>query len=233
MKKVIALFTLLVAFTSCTEDVKFNNPAFQGLKDDVLWRAIDSRATIGADGSLTIKAYTDNEIVTINTSSVNTGTYILGTTNQANKASYVLSSGTENLDYQTIPVSGTVQNLTLYAGGSGYTGAASVTTTGGTGTGLKVNTKVNSSGVVVEVRVSVPGNGYIGGDLITISGGNGNAKFVISEGEVRIKEYDPTNMTVTGEFRFNAKNTNNNPLGGETLNFQQGVFYKVPIYPSL
>jgi hypothetical protein len=30
-------------------------------------------------------------------------------------------------------------------------------------------------------------------------------------------------------FKFNAENSDNNPEGGSVLNFQQGVFIKVPI----
>lgn len=233
MKKLISLLMLLVVFTSCTEDVKFNNPAVQGLKDNVLWRANDSRATIGPNNALTIEAYTQFETLTLKTTSTNVGTYILGTTNQANEASYVLSNGDQNLEYRTLPVLGSVQNLTLTNGGTGYVAAISVPTTGGTGTGLKVNIEINASGVVIEVKVSSPGNGYRSGDIITISGGNGNAKCVVRNGEIKITEFDPTNMTISGTFMFNAQNFNNNPLGGDVLNFQEGVFYKVKILPTL
>ena len=59
---------------------------------------------------------------------------------------------------------------------------------------------------------------------ITFSTGNG-----FGDGQIEITEYDAVNKTVTGTFRFNADNLDNNPLFGPTLNFQQGVFYKVPI----
>ena len=49
------------------------------------------------------------------------------------------------------------------------------------------------------------------------------------DGEIKITEFDAANGTVSGSFRFNAINTMNNPLGGEILNFNQGVFYKVPV----
>lgn len=49
------------------------------------------------------------------------------------------------------------------------------------------------------------------------------------DGEIKITEFDSENGTVSGSFRFNAVNLANNPLGGEILNFNQGVFYKVPV----
>ena len=49
------------------------------------------------------------------------------------------------------------------------------------------------------------------------------------DGQIEITDYDEVNMTVSGTFRFNALNVDDNPLGGEILNFQEGVFYKVPI----
>ncbi|PZR19761.1 MAG: hypothetical protein DI539_12880 [Flavobacterium psychrophilum] len=39
MKKILSLLVLVTALVSCEEDVKFNNPAVQGLKDNELWKA--------------------------------------------------------------------------------------------------------------------------------------------------------------------------------------------------
>ena len=67
-------------------------------------------------------------------------------------------------------------------GGTGYTDNESeVSTTGGSGTGLKVNTTVFSN-AVIEVSIHTSGTGYVTGDEITISSGNGNAKFIIKTG---------------------------------------------------
>lgn len=55
----------------------------------------------------------------------------------------------------------------------------------------------------------------------------------IGDGEIVIEEYDTEKKTVSGTFRFNAINVNNNPLGGEILNYQYGRFYKVPVVPAL
>ncbi|UQD55812.1 DUF6252 family protein [Flavobacterium sp. K5-23] len=154
MRKFILLVIALLPFVSCQEDVKFNNPSFQGLRDNVFWRAVDARATIASGGALTIKAYTANEVVTFNTSAAKVQTYVLGTS-ASNAVSYVLTNAEGSITYAT---------------GSGF-----------------------------------------------------------GDGQIVITEYDAVNKTVSGSFRFNAKNTSNNPLGGPSLNFQQGIFYKIPV----
>ena len=53
----------------------------------------------------------------------------------------------------------------------------------------------------------------------------------VGDGEVVIKDYNGS--TVSGTFRFNAINTDPNSEAPEILNFQDGVFYKVPIVPAL
>lgn len=154
MKKQILFIVLLFAFISCESDVKFNNPTFEGQKDNVFWRAVDSKAIIAADGSLIIEAYTRNEKVTLKTTSTIAQTYPLGTST-SKTATYVLTDA----------------------------------------------------------------NG-----TITFSTGIG-----VGNGEIVITEYDAVNKTVSGTFKFNAENVDNNPLAGPILNFQYGVFYKVPV----
>jgi len=154
MKKLFLFIVLLFAFISCQDDVKFNNPSFQGTKDNVFWRAIDSKATLASNGSLVIEAYTANEKVTLKTTSTNEKTYFLGIDN-LNAASYILTD-------------------------------ASGSTTFSTG-------------------------------------------FGVGDGQIVITEYDPVAKTISGTFKFNAENTGNNPLAGPVLNFQYGVFHKVPL----
>jgi len=79
MKKEVLYILLLFAFISCADDVKFNSPSLQGQKDNVFWRAIDSKAILAANGSLSIEGYTRNEKLTLKTTSVNSGTYVLST----------------------------------------------------------------------------------------------------------------------------------------------------------
>jgi hypothetical protein len=238
MKRFLCLFIIAMAFSSCQEDVRFNNPGFQGLKDDVFWRANDARAYVDATGKLRIEALTAYEVVTLNTSSANVGTYVLGTTNINNSATYSSNINDIQLEYATIAVPGPTGSISLVSGGTGYSSGTSVATTGGTGSGLTVNTVVNATGVVTGATVSSRGSGYLAGDLITVAGGNVNCKIRVtnvqnSNGEIKITEYDNVNFTISGKFKFNAANSNGSPFGGPILNFQYGEFYKIPIYPSI
>ena len=156
MKKHLLFFVLLFSLFSCQEDVSFNNPAFQANKDNVFWRAVQSRATVNSGGSLVMEAYTATEVVTLKTNSAAVGTYYLGTSPMVT-ASYVY----------TDPV-----------------------------------TK----------------------ETITFSTG-----FGVGNGQIVITEYDAVAKTISGTFKFNLENTFDNPLAGPTMNFQYGVFYKVPV----
>ncbi|MBP6557387.1 MAG: hypothetical protein KA213_03415 [Flavobacterium sp.] len=238
MKRFLSLIFVAVAMTSCQEDLKFNNPGLQGLKDDVFWTASDARAYLTGNGRLSIEALTDFEVLTLSTSGPNEGTYVLGTTNLNNAATYTSSFDGVDLEYATIAVPGPVSGITLVSGGTGYTSGTSIATTGGSGSGLTVNVVANASGVVTSLTLSSRGNAYMAGDLITVSGGNVNCRFRVqnvqnSNGEIKITEYDNVNMTVSGTFKFNAANTNNSPFGGLILNFQYGEFYKIPVFPSI
>ncbi len=100
MKKQVLYILLLFAFISCQDDVKFNNPAFEGQKDNVFWRAIDSKAAIAADGSLTIDGYTRNEKLTLKTTSTTAQTYPLGTST-SKMATYVLTDANGTITFST------------------------------------------------------------------------------------------------------------------------------------
>jgi hypothetical protein len=90
---------------------------------------------------------------------------------------------------------------TLVAG-SGYSSANDVVTTGGTGTGLKVNTTANVDGNITAVTISDDdiGYGYSVGDVITITGGNADATITLTaypntaDGQTLITS-DPTSLT--------------------------------------
>lgn len=250
MKKIITLFLTSIALTSCQEDLKFSNPGFQALKDDVLWKSNDARAYISETGKLTIDAYTEYEKVTLKTSSTDIGTYVLGSTDTNNFASF--SSDLDNLvaEYETIPVTGPVYSVSLYSAGSGYTSDCDLQsnneyvcdysheTTGGSGSGLKVSIVTNNTGNVLKVvRIASRGNGYVPGDIVTVTEGNLNCKLKVvnvqnSNGEIQITNFDNEKMTITGKFKFNAVQVGDNPLLGSTVNFQYGEFYNVPIYPN-
>ena len=154
MKKHFLFIIVLFSLISCEEDIKFNNPSFQGLKDNVFWRAVQTNASLGANGSLIIEAYSGNEVITFRTTSKLPQTYFLGTST-SKSATYVLTDSNGSITFAT--------------------------------------------------------------------------GFGIGDGQIKITEYDEINNTVSGTFRFNAENIFNNPLAGPILNFQQGVFYKIPI----
>jgi len=146
-------FIVSIVLSSCSDNVTRNNPSFQGLKDNVMWRAADSEATV-ENGALTISGIDAYETLTLRLNSKNEGTYILGV-NNGRKATFVD-------DVNDVP--------------------------------LTFATGINEG-----------------------------------DGQVVVTDYDEINMTVTGTFRFNAVNVGDNPLGGAELNFQEGVFYKVPV----
>jgi hypothetical protein len=100
MKKQLLFIFLLFAFISCTDDVKFNSPSFEGRKDNVFWRAVDSKAIIASNGSLSIEAFTRNEKVTLKTTSTLPQTYILGT-GTAIIATYVLTEASGTITFST------------------------------------------------------------------------------------------------------------------------------------
>ncbi len=49
------------------------------------------------------------------------------------------------------------------------------------------------------------------------------------DGEIVVTDYDGS--YISGTFKFNAKNTDTGSITEATVNFQKGVFYKVPIAP--
>lgn len=155
MKKYFLFIAVIFSLVSCEEDIKFNSPSLQGLKDNVFWRAVESKATLASDGSLLIEAYTRNETLSIRITSTQAQTYFLGTS-ESKKVTYVVTDAT---------------------------GTAVTYTTG----------------------------------------------FGIGDGQIVITEYDQVNKTITGTFKFNAENTDNSTVISSLVNFQQGVFYKVPV----
>ncbi|RVT79594.1 hypothetical protein EOD40_00335 [Flavobacterium sufflavum] len=156
MKKHFLFLIVLFSLFSCQEDVRFNNPSFQGTKDNVFWRAVQAVATVNSGGALVVEAYTATEVVTLKTNSATVGTYYIGTT-ATTTANYVFTDP---------------------------------------------STK----------------------ETITFSSG-----FGVGNGQIVITEYDQVGKTISGTFKFNLENTFDNPLAGPTLNFQYGVFYKVPV----
>ena len=99
MKKIVSLFLLIVAFASCSEEVKFNNPAFQANKDGGAWIANDMYAYVDAEG-LTIVAAVGTDVVMLHTRSASPGTYTLGGSS-LNSATYE-SVNDEGASYESV-----------------------------------------------------------------------------------------------------------------------------------
>ena len=101
MKRILSLLLLVVVFTSCEDDVKFNNPAVQGFKDNEVWKADDFTATIGSDNSLTILAHRDFETLTLRVADFDPGTYQLGGSS-ASTANYIFSADGITSEFTTL-----------------------------------------------------------------------------------------------------------------------------------
>lgn len=87
MRKVILVLLIIVSFVSCTDDVSFNDPSFQGIKNGENWRATGARVILNSGGTITVEAYSQFEKVTFEISSGAIGTRTFGV-NTSNTASY-------------------------------------------------------------------------------------------------------------------------------------------------
>lgn len=78
MKKYLLAVAFFVLLASCEQNIKFNNPAFQGLKDKQFWRATNFNATLNASDELQIEGSLGYEKVILNLNAIEVGTYVLG-----------------------------------------------------------------------------------------------------------------------------------------------------------
>jgi|Laugresp1bdmlbsn_1035097.scaffolds.fasta_scaffold06167_2 hypothetical protein len=229
MKKIVQIFALILVMASCENDIKTNLPAFLGEKDNIAWRASDTKVTANPGGTITINAYKDNELVTLTVPN-SVGIHYLGTTTLGVNATYSSSNQQSLLFYETALIEGPVfklQGVTIPGTGYAALNGNNVTTTGGSGNGLTLKIQTNSSGAVTGATIVSRGIGYEPGDLITINGGNGNAKVTVlnvskSNGEVVVEKIEGN--LYSGTFKFNAVDEQ-----GTVVNFNKGIFYKVPI----
>lgn len=87
----------------------------------------------------------------------------------------------DTFNYTSTPksIDSAAYGVHIVNGGTGYPALATMlTTTGGSGTGLRVGI-TSVGGIVTDVRVNSPGMGYRKGDIVDINGGNGNAFFMV------------------------------------------------------
>ncbi len=93
MKRITILFLTAIMFWSCGDEIEFNTPAFQGDRENELWRAVAFSASIDENGFLTITGTNNFETVNLTVPTVAVGTYIVGDVNSI-EAQYIDSSGT-------------------------------------------------------------------------------------------------------------------------------------------
>jgi hypothetical protein len=127
MKKILSLLVLLVAFASCEEDIKFNNPAVQGLKDNELWKATEfSAEKFGNSVVITAKNDVETVVITLNAPAPDS-VHELGV-NDLNTASYNLNvdgiqefytTGT-NVGNGRVVLRGAIDNDLIGTNGKGY-----------------------------------------------------------------------------------------------------------------
>lgn len=120
------------------------------------------------------------------------------------------------LGFPVIQTTRGVLTTNTLVGGTGYTTASAVATTGGTGVGLTVDITA-VAGVVTVVVINNPGIGYTIGDIITISGGAANATFNVATNS--LASTTPTDVPQNGTFRFYVDTTPNYYLWAY-LNYQ-------------
>jgi len=231
MKRILSLVLFAAALASCNQDIKENNPAFQAKLNDVSWRALDANVTTGENGGFVISGFTTYEELVLETASKNPGTYVLGTTNQNNFASYYYANDGIELFYDTDIYLGPAYKIAaIVAVGANYSNSTNALTEPygtTTGSGLKLAIETNAAGGVTKVSIVSRGDGYKAGDQVTIVGGNNAARVRIqnvqqSNGEIVIESVE--NNLVTGTFKLNAADEN-----GEMVTFSEGNFYKIPV----
>jgi len=91
MKKRLQLILLILVCISCSDDVQFNIPAIQGIRDGELWRATSYAADIDF-GGLIIEGTNGVETLTLVCTDDGRGTYYLGGNSQS-EARFVDAQG--------------------------------------------------------------------------------------------------------------------------------------------
>jgi len=100
MKKYFYFITFLLLLTSCTEDVKFNNPAFQTLKDNIFWRGNNYHAEVSTNGVFIIEGSLGYEKISFQLQEPTEKTYVLGIDNNS-KAIYKNTLSGQEAEFTT------------------------------------------------------------------------------------------------------------------------------------
>ncbi len=85
---------------SCTEDVRFNNPAFQTLKDNSFWRAQVYKAETESNGAFIIEGSLGYEQIRFELPAASEKTFVLGL-DDATKATYKNSYKGQEAEFST------------------------------------------------------------------------------------------------------------------------------------
>jgi len=156
MKKYLYFLSFLLLLVSCEEDIRFNNPAFQTLKDNVFWRAQAYQAGAESNGSFIIEGVLGYEQISFQLPTASEKTFVLGL-DDATKAIYKYTYKGQEAEFST-------------------------------------------------------------------GAGKGN-------GEIIVTEYNATENTISGTFKFTAVNVDPG-TEKQTMHFSEGVFYKIPVTPQ-
>jgi len=163
MRKVLSLLLLLIVYSSCESDVKFNNPGFQGRKDNFTWRADVTNASISAAGDfLIINGYRGLEQVNL-----------------------------------TIPLPSTV-----------VTKLTPIIYTLGPDSDAFAAYSYEDEGLQLAY----------------------STEDALGNGEIILEEYDPVVRKISGKFKFNARYQGESSIVPANVNYQEAVFYKVPLF---
>ena len=79
MKKILFLFLAIITLSACQDEVQLNNPAFQGQKQGVLWRATSYEAKLTSDGFVILTGINGFETLTMRTFKISPHTSNFGT----------------------------------------------------------------------------------------------------------------------------------------------------------
>ena len=128
--------------------------------------------------------------------------------------------------------------VTISGGGSGYSDGTGIATTGGTGTGLKVDI-TTVAGAITAATVDEAGTGYTDGDIVTVDGGTGGTlevtgPFALADGDtIKVKdgtyvetvetEINLSNLTITSESGDKSTVTISNTLNQYWINLWKGT----------
>jgi hypothetical protein len=101
MKKIVSIFLMAAALVGCGEDVRFNDPAFQGSLNNELWRSTSREARFNDDGSVTIKGMRGYETMEVRIATVAINDTISFGNNDATMAKFTVDAPESLTVYET------------------------------------------------------------------------------------------------------------------------------------